>query len=204
MASLRKTANTSKTTATPTATLDPTPMPAAPDGASAVLQAQLDALRRSEDLATRQSALAAETNKRRQEWLNNNPTAQQHLAELNVLHQAAIAGGLTDSSPEYFTFLEAQLASLPKQAAAGEHLVQEIEQRAAQRPAPPPSKPARIPYSAPVSRQVIGTDARSGRTELTGEQKEAAKIAGISEMEYSRQLERLNALKATGEYLDRR
>lgn len=63
--------------------------------------------------------------------------------------------------------------------------------------------------SAPVSREATMSwtgkrEDRPGSITLTAEQKSAAKIAGISEVEYCRQLIRLKEAKANGDYLESR
>lgn len=60
--------------------------------------------------------------------------------------------------------------------------------------------------SAPVSREVpSASGARtSGKITLTAEQREAARLSGITEAEYARQLAKLNQMKANGEYGERR
>lgn len=63
-------------------------------------------------------------------------------------------------------------------------------------------------FSAPVSREAMSwtgrREDRPGSITLTAEQKSAAKIAGISEVEYCRQLIRLKEAKANGDYLESR
>ena len=57
--------------------------------------------------------------------------------------------------------------------------------------------------SAPVSREVpssSGTRQNSGKITLTKEQAEYARISGITETEYARQLTKLNEAKANGQY----
>jgi hypothetical protein len=217
MASLRKAAGSPEATAAPAAPEQPPLPPPAPppapltpaDETGEALRKQIDALRQSEELqkqysdaVTRQNQLAIESAKRRNEWLEQTPGAKDHVAELNVLHGAALQAGLADSSPAYFQFLEQQLASLPNQSAHAEHLVKEMQERI---PPPPPPRPERGPIvSAPVSRQVPGTPQYSNRITLSMEQKEFAKIAGISEVEYARQLMKLNQMKMDGSYSDRR
>ena len=121
-----------------------------------------------------------------------NPVAQKNLAALNDFHQAALNSGLADTSPEYFSFMEQQLAALHSQqpAANGQHLIQEMQQRAAPaQPAPQPRQRTNI-VSAPVSREVpTASGSRDGgKINLSVQQKEAAKIAGVSEVEYAKQL----------------
>jgi phage I-like protein len=119
--------------------------------------------------------------------------------------------GLADTSPEYFSYLDARLADLAAQqpAATASHLVQEMQQRAAQDRPQEQARPTRLSpahVSAPVSREVPSASGlRSpGRVTLTAQQREAAKMSGVSEAEYARQLLRLRELQASGEYSDRR
>jgi hypothetical protein len=194
--------------------IDASPAPASPesspepvaqpqDDAGAALLAQLEAIRQHEALA--QAA------QRRNEWVQSSPLAQQHYAALSVLHQEAMQSGLVDTSPEYFSYLDARLADLAAQqpATAASHLVQEMQQRATQlRPQEQP-KPTRISpamVSAPVSREIpsAGGFRSPSRITLTAEQREAARMSGVSEAEYARQLLRLRELQASGEYSDRR
>ena len=63
--------------------------------------------------------------------------------------------------------------------------------------------------SAPVSRETMGwstgrTESRPGRLTLSMAQREAAKIAGVSEAEYATQLLRLREAKDNGDYLESR
>jgi hypothetical protein len=72
---------------------------------------------------------------------------------------------------------------------------------------PPEPKPESTPSpasytSAPVSRS--GGGFQSSRVTLTREDKEYARIAGISDVEYAKQKQRLAEMKASGEYSERR
>jgi hypothetical protein len=190
----------------------PPPEPAPPlDEAAEALRKQIEALRQSEDLVHRQSALALETNKQRQAWLERTPGAKENVAILNVLHSAALAAGLVDGSPQYFAALEQQLATLPQPTNNARHMAEEMQQHAAQngqqQPQPQPEpRPSRY-VSAPVSREIpsAGNGTRAPRqVTLTADQKEAARMSGISEVEYARQLMKLNEMRAAGEYPDQR
>lgn len=198
---------------------NPAPAPAsAPaleqDGASGALKAQIDALRQSETIQRQAQAAMLAAQERRQSWLQNNPLAQQHYAALNHLHQEALQSGLVDTSPQYFDFLNNRLATLQAQhpANAGKQLIDEMHQRAAQDrpPEPPPQQPASPRtniVSAPVSREVPSSANGSrtgGKITLSREQLEAAQMAGVTPTEYARQLLRLNEMKASGEYSERR
>jgi hypothetical protein len=70
--------------------------------------------------------------------------------------------------------------------------------------APPPPKPPATPshYSAPVSRQVPGSnrpDWQNGRTTLTLQEKEAARIAGVDEITYAKNKLKMLAMRERGE-----
>jgi hypothetical protein len=181
------------------------------DEAGAALLAQLEAIRQGETAQQQAQAAALVAQERRQTWLTSNPLAQQHYAALNALHHEAVQSGFVDAGPEYFSYLDARLADLAARQpeAAATHLVQEMHERAAQlRPQEQP-KPTRLSpahVSAPVSREVPSASGlRSpGRVTLTAQQREAAKMSGVSEAEYARQLLRLRELQASGEYSDRR
>src|SRR5512143_542118 len=60
--------------------------------------------------------------------------------------------------------------------------------------------------SAHVSREVPSASGTrtSGKITLTAEQREAARLSGITEAEYARQLSKFNQMKANGEYGERR
>jgi hypothetical protein len=189
----------------------PSPEPSLPprDDATAALRAQIDALRHNEDFIARQNALALETAHRRKAWFENTPGAKENAGVLNVLHHAAIAAGLVDGSPEYFTALEQQLATLPRPNGNAEHLAKEMQARAAEngQQQPQARSESRVQYSAPVSREVpsAGSGTRPpGKITLTAQQKEFARISGISETEYARNLLKLNQMKALGEYNESR
>jgi hypothetical protein len=75
-------------------------------------------------------------------------------------------------------------------------------------PAPSPSRtePSAL-FSAPVSRQAQsdGTGQRPARTiRLTAEEQEYARVAGVSDVEYAKQKQKLAAAKANGDYGERR
>lgn len=190
----------------------PAPQSASPpNDATSALQRQIEALRQSETLQQQAQAMAA-AQQRRQAWVQSNELAQSNYAILNDLHGEALRAGFADTSPEYFDFLNGRLAALHAQqpATAATHLAEEMQARAAQdhTPEPPQRKPVSNSaiVSAPVSREVPSSNGQrqSGRITLTREQLDAAKIAGVTPAEYARQLLRLNELKASGEYSERR
>jgi hypothetical protein len=84
-----------------------------------------------------------------------------------------------------------------------QHLARAVEQPAPIRqpaplPALPPEPERAAIYSAPVSREVTGNGYRPSPSSmrLSIEQREAARLAGISEVEYARQLQKLGPWKA--------
>jgi hypothetical protein len=197
--------------ASPPPSVEPSPEQIAPpqDEAALALQAQLDAIRQGETMQEQAQIAALAAQERRQAWVESNPLANKHYAALNDLHHEAMRSGLADTSPDYFDFLNNRLADLDarRPEAAAAHLAKEMQARA--RPQPQEqAKPTRLSaahMSAPVSRQIpSGGIARGGRITLTLEQREAARLSGITEAEYAKQLLRLCQLQAAGEYSDRR
>lgn len=192
----------------------PAAAPALPkDDATGALKAQIDALRQSETIQRQAQAAMLAASQRRQSWLENNPLAQQHYAALGHLHHAALNSGLADTSPQYFSFLDEQLAALHAQhpSNAGKQLIDEMQQRAAQHQEQQETKPAPVRLnsahvSAPVSREVPSANGSrtGGKITLSREQLEAAQMAGVTPAEYARQLLRLNEMKANGDYQERR
>lgn len=130
-----------------------------------------------------------------QNWLRAHPEyLQDHRknAKIQSLHWDVIDEGHAAFSPGYFESLEQHLGL--RQAAADE----------GEDPPPAPRQPSRGPIvSAPVSRQAPsspGGPPRSGRITLTPQQKEYAKIAGVSEEEYAKGVQKLEAEKLNGNY----
>lgn len=178
---------------------DAPPAPAR-DDATEALARQIGSMRQSETVQQQAQAMQAAA-QRRTEWLAATPGARDHIHDLGHIHQAALDSGLIDTSPEYFKFLEDQAASLPRPAAeAATHLAEEMHQRAAHDPEPPP--PGRVAYSAPVSRDVPGSNGKRtpGKITLTPQQVEAARISGVSPEEYAKQMLRKAQMVASGEY----
>jgi len=114
----------------------------------------------------------------------------------------ALDAGFTDTSPDYFRHMDTMLEAL--QAQHPTHVIEHMHALTAQHrpPEPPEPKPARY-VSAPVSRDP-SYGGSPNRIRLTGEQRELAKLAGISETEYANQLMKLNEMKANGDYSERR
>ena len=188
----------------------PQPAPPASDDATAALRAQIDGLRQSESLRQQQQqqihdAMHAAKG-RRDAWLESTPGAKQNIEALGHFHHAAIHGGLIDASPEYFRFLEDQLAALrqPTEAHETDPAMQETPEFFAPPPAP---RPSRVAYSAPVSRGVPSSNGRRqspGKVTLTPAEVEAAHTAGVSIEEYAKQLLKYREALADGSYRDNR
>ena len=172
-----------------------------PDAAAEALQAQLGALIASEDLQKQHVAAVQSAEQRRAQWLASSPAANAHYAALGPMHHAAINAGLVDTSPDYFNFMEQQLAALQSQQPAPAQLVEDMQRHAA--PAPEPEPPRRVQVSAPVSREVptsAGRRERSNSITLSPAEVQHARVAGITIEEYARQRLRLEAMKQSGEY----
>lgn len=191
----------------------PVPEPVTPlSDAATALTSQLEALRQAETYQQQKQQAVLSADQRRRDWLAANPMAQQNLAALDNFHHAALNSGLADTSPEYFSFLETQLGDLQAQqpATAATHLINEMQQRIAAQtpPPPPPPRPQARPsfVSAPVSREIPTANGRrqSGKTDLSPQEREAARISGVSEVEYAKQKLRFLEMQANGEYSDRR
>jgi hypothetical protein len=169
--------------------------------ASEALKVQISALREAEELQGKEA--------RRRDWVVRTPAAQQHFNGLGVLHHAAINSGLVDCSPGYFDFLEQGLATLDAQEPA-KNLASEMHQRlqdeARKQPPPPPPRTDASFVSAPVSRNVpSGSGQRFPmKVTLSPEEKDAARMSGISEADYAKQKIKLMQMKANGAYGDRR
>jgi hypothetical protein len=110
-------------------------------------------------------------------------------AKLNAIHYDLLDEGYEAYSDEYIEIIRERME--PKRKAP----VEEPEEEDVQ-----PQRRATV--SAPVSREapVTSSGERPGRITLTALQKEAAKIAGITEVEYAKNLQRLKAEKANGNY----
>lgn len=115
-------------------------------------------------------------------------------AKIQTWHYEAIQDkGYTAFSPEYMEWINIQagFAEPPE----------EIDEETP--PSPPPKKPP--PVSAPVSREGPSTPGRtrSGSVTLNAMEREAAKMAGVTEAEYAKQKQRLMEMKANGSYGER-
>jgi hypothetical protein len=133
-------------------------------------------------------------------FLSQHPEMIDHPQVLTAAIGTTVRSGVSRDAPEFFDKVKSNFDF---------HLDRFQRQAAAQSPEffrPPPvrepsrSTPASI-VSAPVSRDVIGTDRLSLPTKvtLTAEEKDAARFSGISELTYAENKIRLMAAKARGE-----
>lgn len=129
-------------------------------------------------------------------WLRDHPeymSDRRKNARIQSLHYDVIDEGHRAFSTEYFQALEQHLGmkTSPPWAAREEEPQQKIHQRTSI-------------VSAPVSREATTSiSGTKSAPRLTVLQREAAKTAGITEVEYAKQLQRLNEMKANGTYGDR-
>jgi hypothetical protein len=193
----------------------PSPQPEPPqDDATAALRRQIEALSQAQTMGQQ----AATANERRQAWLEQTPGAKDHIPALGAFHHAALNAGLADASPQYFDFMESQLAGLSQPAEAAMHVAEEMQQQAApvMQPtpkffAPPPARSGPNPsaiVSAPVSREIPTSSGERlrprGQIKLTPAEVEAARISGITPEEYAKQKIRKAQMVASGEYGEQR
>lgn len=126
-------------------------------------------------------------------WLRAHPeyiTDAKKNAKINSLHFEVIDEGHEAYSPAYIESMETHLGmrEVPKK---NEQEIPEDET--------PPQRSSIV--SAPPSREVPTgkLPQRKGIANLTPAQREAAKWAGITEVEYAKQLEKMNEMKANGQ-----
>ena len=122
-------------------------------------------------------------------WLRSHPdylTDQRKNAKIQSLHWDVVDEGHAPFSQGYFESLETHLGL--RQAEGGEDQQQ---------------RTSAAMVSAPVSRQTTSRSnpkPSNGKITLTQEQKEYAKIAGVSEVDYAKGLIQLQEAKANGRY----
>ena len=191
------------------------PQPA--DEATQALMRQLESLRQSEELQRRHAQQMAQRQQpmTRVEFLRSqglteaearffdaNESMMQNQQQASEAAADALAAGIERDSDQFFEFVEQGFAKR----------LDALSQRAAEqlapaffapRPAPSPAAPDRSAmYSAPVSRGTPsgGTGQRPPRQiRLTAEEQEHARIAGVSDVEFAKQKQRLTREKAAGE-----
>lgn len=108
-------------------------------------------------------------------------------AKINAAHYDLLEEGYVAYTPEYITAMEEKLGLRQRQQ---EPQVQ--QQRSSI-------------MSAPVSRDVPTStpQQRNGQIRLTAAQREAAKLAGVTEKTYAEQLQKLNEMRSNGSYGER-
>ena len=125
---------------------------------------------------------------KQRDWLRNHRDAmtdQAKNAYLGAAHWDAIRAGHAQDSEGYFAALEEKLGY--RQATA-------------------PTERRSPPVSAPVSRESPSLSTgkpTTSRIELTPAQREAARISGVDEFTYAKNLMKLNDLKKNGHYQER-
>lgn len=132
-------------------------------------------------------------------WLRKNPaylSDPRKNSKIQALHWDVLDEGHKAFSDEYFESLEQHLGMRQRPVVDNED-----------EDGSPPAQQRTSIVSAPVSREVPSsspTRLKSGQIRLTGEQREAAKISGVTEAEYAKQLEKIREMKANGSYGDGR
>lgn len=126
-------------------------------------------------------------------WLRSHPdymSDPRKNAKIQALHYDVLDEGHSAFSPEYFESLERHLGLREKEPAP-------------QREQPQQQRGPLV--SAPVSREAPSSDGvtRPGLIRLTAAQREAAKMAGITEKQYAEQLSKLTEMRANGSYGER-
>jgi hypothetical protein len=183
------------------------------DEAALALKGQIEAARQAEEFqAQRQAAMAQHVPTREEKleawglsegekrFLIDNPEMLDHDNILAAAIQTATRAGIDRSAPEFLPTVkqnfDAHLHRFQEQVRA------ESPQFFRPSPVATPSRPSPASFtSAPVSREASGDrPARPpSKITLTAEEKEASRIAGISELEYAKQKARLIQAKARGE-----
>jgi hypothetical protein len=174
------------------------PPDVAADEATLRLQRQIQELKQSEELQRQAAAAQPQVSPEWRAFLEANPRLQQnfHLAYA-AASQAHNEGHQVNSRAQMERTLELvdqHLRQMHREAPTPEFFA----------PPPPPSpEPDRSShYSAPVSREVhSGNGTRRelspSQVRLSPQQREAAAMAGISEVEYAKRLSKLGAYKAS-------
>ena len=130
-------------------------------------------------------------------WLKSHPellTDQRKNTRLGAAHFDAEDKGLVAGTDSYFQFLEERLGYREAQKPVVNDEDEDDE----------PVQHRRQPLvSAPVSRDTVSTTSgkpSSSKITLSPEQREAARIAGVDEITYARNLQKLNQARANGSY----
>jgi hypothetical protein len=142
-------------------------------------------------------------------WLRQNPQALMRPDILSHAHESALHYGIAPDTPQYFQYMDSALhyyGNLAFQSPPPPSTQAPAEQPPAQRaqPMPEPDESDYNPaiHSAPPSRGDYAAtttgSATSGRITLSPEQRQFAADQGIPEVEYARQLLKLNQMKKAG------
>jgi hypothetical protein len=206
---------------------DVTPKEMADDPSSALLK-QIDALRQSEQAAKDRLAQAAaiphsraETIARWQQagmtakqaaFLNNNPEMVDEPNMLEIATRAAHLAGHAADTDDFFSAVSSHFNkySRPDDASKAEDIAEPVEAKINRYSEPSEASSPRANsasmFSAPVSRETQANGSynsygdRPGRVTLSVAQKEAARFAGISEVDYAKGVLELRERKANGDY----
>ncbi len=126
-----------------------------------------------------------------QRWIDDHQHLMRDpdkLADLQYLHRKAMRQGIKLDSDEYLEFIE---------VGAGLKQPEEKVDTKKKEEAEVPDK--KVPVSAPVSRETT-TNSGGGVIRLSAAQREAARVAGVSEKVYAENLVKINQMKANGSY----
>ncbi len=132
---------------------------------------------------------------REERFLLEDPTLIDNLQITNAAAMAALASGFERDSPEYFAATKENYQRLMRRQISD---TPEVFKPKPPTPSPAPTPPVSAPVSRRVPSSTIGQ--RPGQITLSYEQREAARISGVSEAEYARQLRALDTAKAQGRY----
>jgi hypothetical protein len=170
------------------------------DEASAVLKRQIEALEQSEQLQ-RQYA-----ERQHQHTQHMNQLAEFAASEADKQGHERGTDGHLSAAREIFQNYLAHLQAQAQAAAAPQPTPQSIPRPSL--PPLPPELPSSVShFSAPVSREAptaSGQRTSASRITLTKEEKDMARIAGVSEVEYAKQKGRLIEEKNSGNYGEHR
>ena len=160
------------------------------------------------DMQAAQQRQQQEIEPQKQRFLDKHPEARQQMDRLAKLHRSALVAGLPDNSDEYFSYLERALSEPPATSideGPAPSIEPELEIPAPKpKPQPLPPEPERsFTVSAPPHRESYSMDtgrpeSYSSKVELSKEQVEHAKLAGVSQEDYARGVLRLEREKRSG------
>jgi phage I-like protein len=129
-----------------------------------------------DDLIQRVTPLSAQ-------WLQNNRDNLKDPRSFRIMaraHEDAVDHGIIPESDEYFRFVESRLGFSKGETAPPEPAMSAAAAPVQRRQSPP---------AAPVSRQPSTSSGNKPHVvKLTPEQREAARISGVTEEEYARQM----------------